>query len=134
MNVAQTFTDNIKYYKHYVLQTTVNKFAKCMLYRSTLSINLIGIHVHLLLVVFGKQLNNGLKIHDHVSVEDLTLHLGLTNATCREANFLIVGVLLQAASPVTEQRVDNNFYPIPLRVECSGKGSATFKACSEEPA
>ena len=76
--------------------------------------------IHDFLVVFGKQLNNGLKVHDHVSVEDLTLHLELNDSTCGEANFLIVGILLQAASPLTEQRVDNNFYPIPLRMECSG--------------
>ena len=92
-----------------------------------LSINLIDMLVHLFLVAFGKQLNNGLKVHDHISVEDLTVHLELNNTTCSEANFLIVGVLMQAASPVTEQRVDNNFYPIPLRVECSGKRSATVK-------
>ena len=72
------------------------------------------------LIAFGKQLNNGLKVHDHVSVEDLTLQLELSDSTCSEANFLIVGILLQASSPVTEQRVDNNFYPIPLRVKCSG--------------
>ena len=33
VNVAETFTNILKYY---VLQTTANKFAKCMLYRTTL--------------------------------------------------------------------------------------------------
>ena len=38
MDVAETFTDNLKYYEYYVLQTTANNFAKCMLYRSTLTL------------------------------------------------------------------------------------------------
>ena len=36
VDVAETFTDNLKCYEYYVLQTTADKFAKCMLYRSTL--------------------------------------------------------------------------------------------------
>ena len=42
MNVAETFTDNLKYFEYYVLQTTANKFAKYMLYRSTLKIKILA--------------------------------------------------------------------------------------------
>ena len=74
-----------------------------------------------IILAIGKQLNNGIKIHDHVQIEDLMVKIQLDSSTCSKANFLIVGVMLQSAAPVSEQRIDNNFYPVPLRAKCTGK-------------
>ena len=73
------------------------------------------------ILAMGNQLNNGIKIHDHVQIEDLMVKIRLDSSTCSKANFLIVGVLLQSSAPVSEQRIDNNFYPVPLRAKCTGK-------------
>ena len=69
----------------------------------------------------GKQLNNGIKIHDHIHIEDLMLMIELNSSTCNVSNFLLIGVLLQPSVPISEQRIDNNFYPIPLRAKCEGE-------------